>query len=182
MDPNQAAQKKSAGFPLIFIPLLLAIGLGILGYYLGISQSSDKKLATVPNAAIIQPQTKMAYAGLQKAQNSIKTGGEVLGKTQITQVYTGKLVSFLPEKSWVLAKKGINVTISNLTGNKINYFIRPNGWTGATVASETTPTMKIGDTIMIQTSQLATEENAKIDKITLVILPVTTPSSSPTKP
>lgn len=188
MDPNaQPVQQKNAQpvqqkKPLLSAPLtyvviiILAIGLGITGYYAGLKQGSTNFAG---NSKISLQSNSTVPAGLQKAENSIKTyTGSLLASTRIVQAYTGKLTKLAPEKSWTIEKNGKTITIINDTNNPIQYSIKANSPKIAYQPAATAP-FKIGDEIIISTFFGGNGGKVSVDRITLVV--PTLPGSAVTK-
>lgn len=178
MDPTaQTTLAKKIPKNVLWIYLLavlLAIAFGISSYFIGFERASSKKSAVAP--------TTKTPPGFDKAQNNIELHSELLTLTLVTQNYSGKLISFIPEKSWTLTKSGRTVTIRNEAKSKITYYIRPNGPTAKTQLTDKAP-FKIGDEIIISTFIRAYGDAFGIDKITLVLPPpVPTPITSSSPP
>lgn len=191
MDPNiqttqQTVQPQKSSvnvFWIYLIAILLAIALGISGYFIGFEQALGKKLAAVPKTST---QTQPALsAGFKKAQNNIRLHAGLLASTRITQNYSGKLTFLIPEKIWTLQKNGKTVTINNETNSKVNYYIKSSEPNTKSQLVDTAP-FKIGDAVTISTFFPAGGGKTKIDRITLILpsqnpLPVTSSPSAVNK-
>jgi len=172
MDSNSHApqhKKSSANLSFIYLTIFLALTLIGSSYFIG-SKLASKTSSSQPGLSL----------SLQKAQNSINTNSGVLTKTSVMQIYSGKITNIIPEKSWTLDKQGKVATITNEAGSKINYFIRSDGWTSTSIAATATPKLKLGDTIMIQTSILTSDDRVSVDKITQIIFPTASHTPTPT--
>lgn len=160
---------------LVYLSLIiLAVLLGVGGYYLG---SSTQAVTKTEEA---QPQSKVLLSGLVKTQQLMSSSGEVLTKTTVIQNYYGKLKAMDPGLSWTLEKAGKTVTLLHEGTGQVEYLVRAGGSDQKTEPT-TGDQIKIGDTLSITVNVDPTTGLVTVQKVTLVLpLPKPAATSFPT--
>lgn len=168
--PSPLSEKKSS--PLIFVVILLlilAVGVGIGGYYLGGKTSKEPAMEGTKAEATLLP-------GYAKAENLTKSYPELISRTRVQLVYNGELTETEPGKSWILDKDGKKVTITHEGSEPVRYLRSVQGQNNQEPidASE----VKAGDNVSI--ASLIDPESGQVSIGSVIVNVTNSPTPSPT--
>lgn len=126
LPTNNAVQVKASSsgkkinIIIYFILVILAIALGLGGYFFGLTLGSKAKTEDIENIS------SEVTGKFVKAEGFIEAGGNVINNVAVRIIYNGKLVAFEEGKSWTLERDGKSVTVSR-NGNEIVRYYRITG-------------------------------------------------------
>ena len=173
--------------PLLTISLVvLLVFIGGAAYVLFTGSSVNSLFGFSRPQTTARPATSQAMSNLNPALKTAQqmidnyAASNLLNKTQIEQVFSGKLKALNLGQNWTLERGGKSVVLNSMSGKEVEYF---RGTFGSSARQEIKSSeIKVGDHLIVVTEIDIESGKTYVKRITVKTkASVATPSPSPTQ-